>query len=72
LFDYSSSPVYILIVAFAEELLAIYILSVPPPTHFKIGHDGRIAVHVDRGCGGVHICDAAYIASPADKVIASV
>jgi len=72
LFDYSASPIYIVIAAFTEEVLAISILSVPPSTHFKIGHDGRVAVHVDGGYSGVHISNVAYIASPVDKVIASV
>jgi hypothetical protein len=72
LFDYSSSPVYIVIVAFTEELFAAYILSVPPPTRFEIGNDGIVAVHVDSGCSRVHICNVAYIASPVDEVIASI
>ena len=71
---YSPSPVYIVIaiVALAEELLAICILLGPPPTDFEIGHDGIVAVHVDGGCRGVHVCDVEYIASPVDKVIASI
>jgi hypothetical protein len=71
---YSSSPVYIVIVilALTEELAAIYMLSVSPPTHLEIGHDGIVAVHVNGGCSGVHICDVAYISCPVDKVIASI
>ena len=66
------SPVYIVIVALAEELLAVCTLLRPPPTHFEISHNGIVAVHVDGGCRGVRICNVAHIASPVDKVIASV
>jgi len=69
-----NTPVCIVIVVVAptEESVAVYKLLGPPPTQFEIGHDGTVAVHVDGGCSRVHICNCAYIASPVDKVIASI